>query len=227
VTAATNAGASSIPITATLFAHATGVPLCSDGAYGSLGEALVEGSAHLERYTEQSLLATTYTNEVLRLRTMEAAITSDGSLHFRPRQWPITAVSGLALLLQAGTTIALDPTQAIISSRAQSVDVPLISTISAGISLLSALPPLTQLDQAWLQVTYTAGYAYSVLPWDIKRAVTLLTSNVLTDRQNENGAADVRLGGKQLTMFLRGDATGETTFEKRAYSLLDKYRRVS
>ena len=227
VTATTASGASSVPITATQYAHAVGTPLCSDGTSGSLAQAIIAGSAHVERHVEKPLLATTYTNETLRLRSMEAAITSDGTLHFRPRQWPITAVTGLSILLFTGTTLTLDPTQCIISTRAQSVDVPVISTTSGGVSVLAALPPLTQLDQAWIQVTYTAGYAYSALPYDIKQAAIWLTSDVLADRQNESGAADMRLGQKQLTMYLRGDQTGETTFVKRAYSLLDKYKRVA
>jgi len=227
VTANTSVNASSVPISATQFAHSAGVIVLSDGVSGSLGEALVEGSAHLERHTEQPLLATTYTNETLRLRTMEAAITSDGSLHFRTRQWPITAVSGLSILLSAGKTLTLDATQCIISARAQSVDVPIISTTSGGMNLMGALPPLTQLDQAWLQVTYTAGYAFSALPWDIKNAAILLTSDVLSDRRNPTGAALTRLGKQQVEAYLRGDTTGQNALVKRAYSLLTKYKRVS
>lgn len=226
-TAATPANSSSVPITATQFAHAAGVQVLSDGVSGSLGEALIEGSAHVERHTEQALLQATYTNETLRLRTMEAAITSDGSLHFRPRHWPITAVSALAILLAAGTTLTLDATQAIISARAQSVDVPVISSTNGGLTLLAALPPLTQLDQAWIQVTYTSGYAFGSLPWEIKQAAILLTSNVLSDRQNPLGAANYRLGKKQIEAYLRGDTTGENALVKRAYSLLAKYKRIS
>jgi len=223
----TNINATAIPVFASLFAHATGTVICTDGTDGSLAQAIIEGSAHVERHTEQPLLTTTYTDETLRLRSMEAAITSDGTLYFRPRQWPVAAVTGLSILLFSGSTLTLDPTQCVISSRARSVDVPVINSTSSGISLLAALPPLTALEQAWLQVTYSAGYAYTSLPWDIKRAAIILTSNALADRQNESGAADFRLGQKQLTMFLRGDATGETTFEKRAYTLLNKYKRVS
>ncbi len=227
VTAATSVNAASVPISATLYAHSAGVIVLSDGVSGSLGEALVEGSAHLERHTEQPLLATTYTNETLRLRTMEAAITSDGSLHFRPRQWPITAVSGLAILLRSGSTLTLDATQCIISSRAHSVDVPIISTTSGGMNLMGALPPLTQLDQAWIQVTYTAGFVYTNLPWDIKQAAIMLTSDVLSDRRNATGAALTRLGKQQIEAYLRGDTTGQNALVKRAYSLLAKYNRVS
>lgn len=224
VTATTASGASSVPITATQYAHAAGTPLCSDGASGSLAQAIIEGSAHVERYCDQELLAATY-SETLYLRTMDANVTNDGSLSIRPMHFPITAVSALSIQTSVATVITLDATQAILQSKARLVKVPVVKQQGTGASLLQQYQPIGQTTEGWVSITYTAGYAYSALTWDIKRAATLLTSNVLSDRQNESGAADVRLGQKQLTMYLRGDQSGETTFEKRAYQLLERYKR--
>lgn len=224
VTANTASGASSVPITATAYAHAAGTPLCSDGVSGSLAQAIIEGSAHVERYCEQELLAATY-SETLYLRTMDANVTNDGSLSIRPMHFPVSAVSALSIQTSVATVIQLDATQAILQAKARLIKVPVVKQQGTGASLLQQYAPLDQTAEGWVTFTYTAGYTYASLPWDIKQAAILLTSNVLSDRQNPSGAADQRLGQKQLTMYLRGDQSGETTFEKRAYQLLERYKR--
>src|SRR5579859_1760158 len=80
VTAATAPGAASIPITPTQFAHAAGVSCCSDGTQGSVAEAVLEGSAAVERICRQPLLQATYTAETLPLLSTRAWVDSSMAL---------------------------------------------------------------------------------------------------------------------------------------------------
>src|SRR5260221_575475 len=48
-----NPGASSVTVSATQFAHAKGVAVCSDGAFGSLSEKLLTASDMVEDITYQ------------------------------------------------------------------------------------------------------------------------------------------------------------------------------
>ena len=214
----------SIPVSATAFSHAAGTVFCSDGVSGSIGNVLLQSSAMLENYCQQSLLQQTYT-ETSPLRTLSAAITNDGTLSIRTRHFPVTAISALTIETDLADVIALDPTQAIIPTRQRLINVPVLSQIGAGPSTLAFSFPLSQADAGFVNLTYTAGFAYGSLPFDIKQAAIWLTSDLLSDRLNPTGAADVQMGKRHVTVYLRGDVTGESALVKRAHAMLDPYRR--
>ncbi len=227
VTATTASGASSIPVTALSYAHSTGVALCSDGATGSLGQAIESASIEVENICRQPLLQTTYPEE-LQLRTMAASINSDGALAIRPRRFPVQSISALSLGMDTSTLLAYDATQAIIPSNQRRITVPTLSAVSGsgGNSLLNIFPPLRQNSPGYVQFTYVAGFAYASLPWDIKQACIWLTSDLLSDRINLAGAADTQMGQVKYTFFLRGDLSGETALYKRAVAKLVPYTRT-
>jgi len=219
-----NAGTTSVTVSAFAFNHAAGTSCCSDGASGSLAQAIEIASGHLESITQQSLLQQSY-SETYNLRTMEANITNDWTLSIRPRHFPVSSVTALSLETSVATVLTVDPTQAIIETRKRLVNVPVISQVGTGPTSLILRPPLDRTSAGFVNMTYTAGFAYSSLPWDIKQACILLTSTVLSDRWNPTGAADYQSGKVHTTVFLRGDLSGEIALYKRAEALLAPYTR--
>src|SRR5579859_8003211 len=67
LTAISNVGATTISVSATQYAHASGVALCSDGPQGSLADEIVNASAEIENYCRQPLLQATISSEQLSL----------------------------------------------------------------------------------------------------------------------------------------------------------------
>jgi hypothetical protein len=215
--AGASVGASSIPISACAFAHAAGTSCCSDGTGPqSLAEAILEGSASVEQICRQALLQATYTSESLPLASTRAWVDSSLRLGIRPRQFPVQSVSAITVIFNLSTTLSLDTSQAITDSIARIVTLPVIKTIAGS---GNTLPFSTLLDgtvDGFVQISYVAGYTYGALPLIIKRATTLLTSDILSDRYNPTGVASNQEGKRRIDAFLRGDLSGESALVKRA-----------
>lgn len=222
-------GATSIPLlagTALQYNHAVGVAWCSDGVQGSLADQIVDASSWIENVgCNQSLLATTYTNEVLYAPSMRASINNERVLHFRPRHWPVTAISALSISTTVNTTVNYDVSQVIIDSDKQVCSVPLLIVTSNGQGSLPYVLPVTisRQQSIYITLTYTAGYAYSALPGDLREAAILITSDFLAKRHNPGGFAQVVSGGVNITAEIRGDLSGESMLLKRAMRSLIKY----
>lgn len=223
-------GVTSIPLQSpTQYAHAAGVAYCSDGVAGSLGQQIFTASQWIEDdICYQALWATSYTGEILTLPTMRAALDNQGNLHFRPRHFPITALSALSIQTSQQQLYAYDPTQAIIDSDQQTVDLPVLALIgtTGNQSQTNAwypTVPITRQTTGWITVAYTAGYATGALPWPIVRACTLLTSECFVQLENPIGADSITQGKRSVTFAIRGDTSGESLLVKQARQLLGKY----
>jgi hypothetical protein len=223
VTTNTTSGASSIPISATQFAHAAGISCCSDGASGSLAEAILEGSAEVERICRQPLLQATYTNETVPLQSSRAWIDSSIALGIRPRQAPVTSVSAITLAFSATSTMSLDTSQVQLDAIGRIVHVPVIKSVNIGGNTYPWSQYLDQTTEGEVQITYVAGFPYVSLPLPVRRAAVLLIGTILSDRQNPLGADQLRQGDVQIISTLRGDFTGESTLIKRAKGMLRSY----
>lgn len=225
VSAMTTQGATSISVQALQYAHSAGTPLCSDGSQGSLAAMIVDASAQIEEYCRQSLLSATYSNETLPLRSTLAAVTRDYTLMLRPKHRPVTAVSAITAQLPGNTSISLSVSQATIDANAQLVTVMELTPVSEQETTFwgNVSPPLYPTTPGFIQVSYTAGFAYASLPSTIRQACIWLTSDLLSDRQNPTGAAELRLGNLSLTTRLRGDTSGFTPLALRAMRALDPY----
>ena len=220
-----NTGLTSIPILATQYSHVAGTVMCCDGSSGSLGEAITIGSISVENICLQPLFQATY-SETQQLRSMAASINSDGALSIRPRQFPVQSISALSLGLDQSSLAAYDTTQAFITSNLRRITVPTLNALnSSGNSLLSLLSPFNQTTAGYAEYTYVAGFLAANMPFDIKRAAILLTSDALSDRQNPTGAATLKLGQKQIDAYLRGDTSAQSGLYKRAANFLQRYRR--
>lgn len=214
-------GSPSIPLLSGVqFGHVAGTSCCSDGVEGSLAEAILEGSAEVERICRQPLLLATYT-DLLPLLSMRAAVDNGSRLLLRPRQSPAASVSAITIYFTPNSTLALNTSQATIDSTGKTIDISALDTVQSGNN--NALYLLNYLDNATpgdVGVTYTAGFAYLSLPLYIRRAAVLLVSDVLSDRLNPAGAALTRQGQLQQETYLRGDLSGESALWKRARKLL-------
>jgi hypothetical protein len=225
-------GATSIPLlsgTSLAFNHAVGVAWCSDGAGGSLADQIINASTWIETQCNQPLLQTTWTNELLAMPSMRASVTNRAGLHFRPRHWPVTSLTALSIATQPGVSVTYDPTQVFIDSDKQVCSMPYMAPPVSGGSTpypsLIAMYDRTQ--EVQLSLTYQAGYAYGLLPGDLKEAVILVVSDFLAKRYNPLGADSLSDSGTHISAVLRGDLTGESLLIKRAMKTLIKYSTQS
>ncbi len=157
----TSVGANGIGIQAPglQYAHAAGTPCCSDGILGSLADVLVDASAWMEEdLTYQSLFQQTYAGEVLPLPSMLASITNQNGLLFRPKHFPVTAVSSIALAAAQGQATTFDATQAFIDANQQYVKVPVLSGSGNQGQVFWPQQPFDRRAEQWLTISYTAGY---------------------------------------------------------------------
>jgi hypothetical protein len=193
----------------TQYAHAAYTLVCSDGVDGSLADQIVFASAWIENITLQSLFAATYTNEKLRIPSMRAAW-SEGNqeLVFRPRQFPVTAVSALSLKSSTSET-AYDVSKILIDDTEQTAS-------------LASVCMSSQQSGLYLQLTYTAGYPVATFPKDIRDAAVLLTSELLSRQKNPSGAIEYQLGKRRFRFSERGGQSQlvcEATNKLRSYSV--------
>lgn len=227
-TASAAVNATSITVSATTYAHAAGTPYCTDGVLGSLADQIIKASQQLETICKQSLFLNTYTNEMLALPTMRAAIDNQFALHFRPRHWPVQTLTSLSITTVPNNTIQYDPTQVIIDSDKQICSMPNMQPLPLSGSGQSPYPIWnvpSRYRQAQVTITYTAGF--SVMPADVTEAAVLLTSDILAKRLNPVGAPDLQSGQRHISAVLRGDNSGESLLRKRAQHILDNYSMQS
>lgn len=218
----------SITVSTTTYAHAAGTPYCTDGILGSLADQIVKASQELETICKQSLFLNTYTNEMLALPTMRAAIDNQFALHFRPRHWPVQTLSALSITTVPNNSISYDPTQVIIDSDKQICSMPNMQPLPMSGSGQSPYPIWnvpSRYRQAQVTITYTAGF--NAMPPDVTEAAVLLTSDILAKRLNPMGAADSQSGDRHVSPVLRGDLSGESLLRKRAIQILNYYTMQS
>lgn len=219
-------GATSITISSGLqYAHAAGTPMCSDGPLGSLADQLIRASSQWENeFTYQSLFQQTYTGEILPMPTVQAHIDNQSMLVFRPKHFPVTAVSAISLNAIQAAPWTLDPGQAFIDANQQIVRVPVINATAPTSQVFWPQMPLDRVMQQWLTISYTAGYAAASMPPDVVEGVTLLVSAILSRRQNPTGADQITLGKKSMTTVIRGDTRAESVLKKDAHRLASRYK---
>lgn len=227
-------GATTIPLQAgTQYAHVAGTPYCTDGSDGSLGEQIFTASKWIEdNICFQALWSTAYTNEILTLPTMRVAIDNKWNLHFRPRHFPVVTLTSISIQTSQTYINSIDPTQAIIDSDQQTVDIPNINFLSN-----SGPPPsqgspyiwqqINRQSNAWITLAYTAGFAVGSLPKPIQRACTLLVSDCFIPLENPIGADAIQQNKRRVEFAIKGDTSGESLLYKKAVQLLQPYTTES
>ena len=226
-------GATSIPLQApTQYAHAAGTPYCTDGIDGSLGEVIFTASKWIEDdICYQALWSTTYTGEILTAPTMRAALDNQNNLHFRPRHFPISALTSVTVRTNALNATPYDTTQAIIDADQQTVDLALSAVLSSQSSQLNSPwwvgSSFSRATNTWITITYTAGFAVGSLPRPVVRACTLLISDCFTQLENPVGANMIQQNKRMVEFAPRGDTSGESSLYKEAVRLLVPYTTQS
>jgi len=220
-------GATSIPLlNPTAYAHNPGTPYCTDGTSGSLGAQIFKASKYLEdAICFQALWSTTYTGEILTMPTMRASIDNQDNIHFRPRHFPISAFSSLAIQDKRKNLFPLDPTQTTIDSDQQTADIALDALLSnqsqgQGYPWVQTFKRNTT---GWLVMTYTAGFAVGALPYPVMEACTLLTSDCFVPLENPIGADQITQGKRTVVFAIRGDLSGESELVKKAKAQVTPY----
>lgn len=212
-------------LTGTQYAHNAGVALSTPGIQGDLGALIIKASAAIERYCNQPLLQASVGSEKLPLRSTRAAVTRDYQLLIRPKQFPVQSVASLALQLESNVTLTLDASQAAIDADAQLITVQQMTTVGGSVPFWgSSSPPAYPATPGFVLVSYTAGYAYSALPADVKQAAIWLTSSLLADRYNPYGAIEIRLGKRQIKYADRQRGPVNSLISQ-AHDWLDSYRQ--
>jgi hypothetical protein len=218
------------PGTAT--AHAAGVSISQGGTSGALAEIILRASAWLEGYcqqgsaaTDRSLYAATRT-ERWSMPTSRAYLDRDGVLVVRPGHFPITSVSVLAVEFGQGQSLSFDASQVELASGGRLVQLPYLlgASVSPVQQLLLETHGLSRARRQWAVVTYLAGLPVGALPYDVSLACAWLVGDLLAGRQNPSGAAELRLGKKELVARQRGDPSADSLLMRRAKDALEPYK---
>ena len=226
VNADTNQPASSIVLqTGTLYQHAAGTPCCSDGVLGSLADQIMDASAELEAICFTSLWQATYSGEVLQMPSMDATVDNQRMLVFRPKHIPVTALSAVSLAAIQGQPFVLDATQVFIDASQQYVRIPVLNITGTQSQVYFPQQPMNRQAQQWLTISYTAGFAPSALPPDVRDATCLLVSDILSRRYNPTGADTITENRKTLVNVIRGDFSGHSLYYKQARRKAARYTR--
>lgn len=221
---------------ATTLPHSAGASVSTAGVQGALAQTILQASGWLEGYCQQGtpgdrgLLSKSRT-EKLRMPTTRAYVDSWGSLVVRPRYFPVTAVAALALQYNASASMALDPTQIMLEGTERSFTVPILKAPGGTVGNLALLygPPVDRGDQGWVNLTYTAGYSWPNLPWDLQSAAIFAAQEFLSYLLNPTGAAIIRQGDMMLVQRQRGSGGKESSihglFMSQATILLEPFRQ--
>jgi len=222
-----NPGANSITIQSPglQFQHAAGTPCCSDGVLGSLADQIVDASDWLETdFTFQALFQATYTGEILPIPSIQASISNRNALIFRPKHFPVIAISSITLQVEQGQATTIDTAQAFIDANQQYVKVPVIKMTGTQSQVFFPRQSMSRNQDMWLTISYTAGFQPSAMPSGVRDAVILLVSDILSRRQNPTGADQIDFADKRLITTLRGDQSGESLLVKNARKKAAKYK---
>jgi hypothetical protein len=214
----------------TLYAHAAGVSVSQAGTAGALGELIARASGWIEGYCRQGtpgdrgLYAASRT-ERWSMPSTRAHLDRDQVLVVRPGHFPVQSVGALSIELGQGQALAFDVSQVELPSAARTVELPYLlnATLSPGQQVLGTRG-LSRARRQWAVITYSGGLTPGALPYDVQQACAWLVSDLLGQRQNPAGAAEVRLGKKALVARLRGDQSGDSLLRLQAKAALEPYK---
>jgi hypothetical protein len=232
VTAAPDGTHLTLAAPGTSLAHAGGVSVSQAGAAGALAELILRASAWMENYCRQgtsggdrSLYAFSRT-ERWTMPSTRAHLDRDGVLVVRPGHFPIQSVSALSVELGQGQSLAFDISQLELPSDGRLVELPylLAASPSVGQQLLLETRGLSRARRQWAVLTYVGGFNANVVPYEVQQACAWVVSDLLGYRQNPAGAAEVRLGKKEVVARLRGDLSGDSILLLQAKAALEAYK---
>ena len=162
------------------------------------------------------------------LPSTRAYIDRDNVLAVMPGHFPISAVSALSVDLGQGQSVTLDTTTLEIAAGSRVVEAPFLSLVAGSLNLGTQLAlarmGLSRAHRQWAVLTYTGGISQGAVPYDVQQACVWLTSEILGQRGNPFGAAEVSLGHMTRIHRQRGDVKADSILVIRAYEALQPYR---
>jgi hypothetical protein len=93
-----------------------------------------------------------------------------------------------------------------------------------GQQLLLESRGLSRARRQWAVISYVGGLTAGAVPYDVQQACAWVVSDFLGYRQNPAGAAEVRLGKREVVTRLRGDLSGDSILLLQAKAALEIYR---
>jgi len=201
------------------------------GTLGSLPEILLRASAFAEEYcqhgtagTDRSLFAVART-ELWGMPSSRAYLDRDSVVCCRPGHWPVQSLSAASIQFGQGESLSLDVTQ-LMNTGGRLVELPYLlqTPPTIGVQLLLENRGLSRSRRQWLSLSYSGGFGYGAVPYGVQQAVTWIASDLVAQRLNPTGAAELVLGKRNVTQRQRGDEVGDSILLLRAHDMLDPYR---
>lgn len=216
----------------TQFSHAAGVSISQAGAAGCLAETILDASSWIENYCQQGTAATDRSlfavarTERWGMPTMRAHLDRDTVLRIMPGHFPVQSVSSVTIEFGQGQSLTLDATQAELDTMGRTVEVPYLTQggVSIGAQMFLDMQGVSRSRRQWAVVTYTGGFTAGSVPYDVQRACEWVVSDLLSQRQNPTGAAEISLGKRRIVQRQRGDTIGDSILLLRAHDILQPYR---
>lgn len=227
ITSPVSPGESSLPVSATQFAHAQYIVICTDGKFGSLAQTIVDACQELEDICRQPLVFGTYT-DTHDLQSMRASITQDGEMVLRPYVAPVQSITSVAVTYTwfSASPVQYDSGTAKITNAGKLIELLGLSVSGneQGYPVYPVLPAYNgDSPTGTVQLVYTAGFTQATLPGPLRQAAILLTSDLLSRRLNPAGFPISAMGKVHIESVLRGDTTGESLLYKQAVKKAGPY----
>jgi hypothetical protein len=236
---------SAVPTTTTialasplLATHALGVSISTAGSLGCLADAILVASRSVDQICRQggdggadlTLYATSRT-ETYYCPSARAVIDRDYTLILRPYHFPIRSLASLSIQ-QGGATPFTVNTSMIpnpLPYGMNRIDVPFLQPIGNTLPSAYITRPFARGVGAYVACTYVGGPIvgsdFASVPYDIREATRLLVADQLGWRQNNTGAASVKIGDVNYTTELRAAAAdGNSRLRAQAEARLLPYR---
>lgn len=214
------------------FAHTAGASISQGGSRGSLAEIILRASAWIENYCQQgtaggdrSLFALSRT-ERWGMPSTRAWVDRDFVVSVRPGHFPVQSLASLSIELGQGSSLAIDVSQLELATVGRLIEIPYLlqTTPTVGQQLLLETRGLSRARRQWAVLTYTGGITVGQVPYDIQQAAIWVTSDMLSQRANPTGAAEVALGKRTHVFRQRGDTVGDSILLLRAHDALQPYK---
>jgi hypothetical protein len=158
--------------------------------------------------------------------TTRAYISRDNVITVRPGHFPVQSITALTIEFGQGQSLALDVSAPELMTVGRIVEVPylLLGGPTVGQQLMLETKGLSRSQREWAVLTYTGGVAIGSVPWDIQQAMVWVVADMLSQRLNPTGAAEVALGKRKIVQRQRGDVVGDSILLLRAHDALQPYK---
>lgn len=190
----------------------------SDFASGELDAILRRASAYADAYISQG------SREAMTFRFLQT-IEKHGwrkSRRVYPWRSPIVSIDSFLYISSPAIQTAFDPTQFVVSEDGRYIEMVIWST---GYTYIQALASQTLADAGIVKLTYTAGYKYANYPQALREAVTMIATELISQRriqkQGFGGLSRVRQG---VTQYDRRDEPFEIPAPAKV--LLNSFRSI-